>query len=257
MQGGTGTQDPPEPTGPNHRHRGRAGLGREGGTVEGVNRSGPGTPQPAGGAVRAAPAATLILADISGYTRFLGDVGVAHGEDMASGDVPPAYPLMTTLLDAIVGSLAPPFRLAKLEGDAVFGYADEGTLAMRGDSAVACLRACYERFQGHLRETQEAMTCSCWACSKVGDLDLKFVLHHGRYVRQAIAGSEELLGPDVTLAHVLLKNAVTKRLGMRAYALLTERAAAYLEVPDSAGQHLDLEYEEVPSQRVLVLPVAA
>jgi hypothetical protein len=200
--------------------------------------------------------ATFVLADISGYTRFLADVGLAHEDAFAAGDVPPAYPLMTTLLDAIVGSLVPPFRLAKLEGDAVFGFADEGTLLLRGSALLSCLSACYQRFRGHLEETREAMTCSCWACSQVGELDLKFVLHHGRYVRQAIAGSEELLGPDVTAAHVLLKNPVTERLGLRAYALLTERAASYLEVPGSAGQHLDVEHEQVPSQRVLVLPVA-
>jgi hypothetical protein len=49
--------------------------------------------------------ATLILADISGYTGFLSAVGTAHHEQLEMGQTPPAYPLMTTLLDAIVGSL--------------------------------------------------------------------------------------------------------------------------------------------------------
>jgi hypothetical protein len=53
--------------------------------------------------------ATLILADISGYTGFLAAVSTAHQTELEMGDTPPAYPLMTTLLDAIVNSLTPPF----------------------------------------------------------------------------------------------------------------------------------------------------
>ena len=74
---------------------------------------------------RGANRATLVLADISGYTGFLAAVGTAHRAQLEQGEVPPAYPLMTTSLDAIVSSLTPPFVLAKLEGDAVFAYADD------------------------------------------------------------------------------------------------------------------------------------
>ena len=87
--------------------------------------------------------ATLILADISGYSRFLSDVGTAHQIDLEQGETPPAYPLMTTLLDSIVGALSPPFELAKLEGDAVFAYADDDALPMRGEAVTACMRQCY------------------------------------------------------------------------------------------------------------------
>jgi len=58
--------------------------------------------------------ATLILADISGYTRFLSAVGTAHQAQLEQGDTPAAYPLMTTLLDTIVQDLVPPFVLSKL-----------------------------------------------------------------------------------------------------------------------------------------------
>jgi hypothetical protein len=51
------------------------------------------------------------------------------------------------------------------------------------------------------------------------------------YVVQSIAGQEEILGPDVTLAHLLLKNKVTDMTGRTAYALLTEPATRYLEIP--------------------------
>ena len=200
--------------------------------------------------------ATLILADISGYTRFLSDVGNAHASELAQGETPAAYPLMTTLLDAIVQNLAPPFTLAKLEGDAVFAYADEGDFELRGETLHACLLGCYGSFRNHLERTEQAMACSCDACSSVARLDLKFVIHHGTYVVQTIAGHAELLGPDVTTAHQMLKNGVTEETGWRAYALLSGAAADYLEMPRTSGRAIRLEYEHVAPMESLVIPLA-
>jgi hypothetical protein len=76
---------------------------------------------------------TLLLADISGYTAFLQAVAGAHASDMAAGSfVPKAYPLLTSLLDGIVEQIVPPFILSKLEGDAVFAFAPQGELGVRG-----------------------------------------------------------------------------------------------------------------------------
>jgi hypothetical protein len=41
-------------------------------------------------------------------------------------------------------------------------------------------------------------------------------LHHGNYVLQSIAGHQEILGPDVTVAHLLLKNHVREVVGRSA-----------------------------------------
>ncbi len=46
------------------------------------------------------------------------------------------------------------------------------------------------------------MFCNCSACERLHELELKFVLHWGNYVVQSIAGHDELLGPDVTMAHL-------------------------------------------------------
>jgi hypothetical protein len=201
--------------------------------------------------------ATFVLADISGYTRFLEAVGAAHGAQLEQGETPAAYPLMTTLLDSIVGNLVPPFRLAKLEGDAVFAYADDASFSLRGATVIACLQGCYASFRSHLARTEAALTCTCAACITVSSLDLKFVLHHGGYVAQTIAGSTELLGPDVTAAHRLLKNDVAAALGWRAYALLSEAAAEHLEISPEAGRPLALSYEHVGRIDALVLPLVA
>ncbi len=201
--------------------------------------------------------ATFVLADISGYTRFLEDVGAAHGAQLDMGETPAAYPLMTTLLESIVSKLVPPFRLAKLEGDAVFAYADDPTLEIRGPAVSDCLQACYASFRDHLARTEAGLTCSCDACSSGAKLDLKFVLHHGSYVAQSIAGNTELLGPDVTAVHRLLKNEVTAITGWPAYALLTMAAADHLEVPPDAGMAIDLTYEHVGRIEALVLPLVS
>lgn len=199
--------------------------------------------------------ATFVLADISGYTAFLTAVGVAHREQLEGGQTPAAYPLMTSLLDAIVANLAPPFVLAKLEGDAVFAYADDEALLIRGDQVRACLAACYLSFREHLKRTEGALTCSCEACVTVTRLDLKFTLHHGSYIAQAIAGSMELLGPDVTTAHRMLKNDVVAMTGWPAYALLSAAAAQHLDVSDEAGRWLEFEYEHVGRMRALAIPL--
>ena len=199
--------------------------------------------------------ATLLLADISGYTAFLTAVGTAHGSQLELGDTPAAYPLMTTLLDAIVQSLVPPFVLAKLEGDAVFAYADDDALEMRGDDVAACLRDCYATFREHLQRTNDGLTCSCDACSSGARLDLKFILHHGSYIAQTIAGSTELLGPDVTAAHRMLKNDAVATTGWQAYALISAAAAEHLDVRAVDAIPIEMEYEHVGRMSALVLPL--
>ena len=178
---------------------------------------------------------TLLLADISGYTAFLQAVAGAHAADTAAGRfVPKAYPLLRSLLDGIVGRLAPPFVLSKLEGDAVFAFAAEGELGLRGQSVVDCLTACYDAYRARLDEARGVMACTCDACGLIGGLELKFVLHHGDYIVQSIAGHQELLGPDVTISHLLLKNHVADLIGRSAYALVTESAVAISTFPWSA-----------------------
>jgi Protein of unknown function (DUF2652) len=145
--------------------------------------------------------------------------------------VPKAYPLLTSLLDGIVGRIVPPFVLSKLEGDAAFAFATEGELGVRGQSVADCLTTCYDAYPARLDEARGVMTCTCDAYGSIGGLELKFVLHHGDYIVQSIAGHRELLGPEVTISHLLLKNHVADLVGRSAYALVTEPAVAHLGLP--------------------------
>lgn len=175
---------------------------------------------------------------------------------MAAGTfVPTAYPLLTSLLDGIVERIAPPFALSKLEGDAVFAFAADGDFDLRGQSVVDCLAACYASYRARVEEADRLMPCDCDACRAIGGLDLKFVLHHGEFVVQSVAGHPELLGPDVTVSHLLLKNHVAELIGKSSYALVTEPAVVKLEIPLEGSVPITERYEHYPPvpARVLTL----
>jgi len=59
----------------------------------------------------AAQKGSLIIADIGGYTSYLTSVELEHSHDV-----------LADLVNTVVGTLSSMFRLAKLEGDAVFCY---------------------------------------------------------------------------------------------------------------------------------------
>jgi Protein of unknown function (DUF2652) len=189
----------------------------------------------------------LLLADISGYTGFLQSVTTAHRDDaFADGRVPDAYGLVSSLLDGIIERIVPPFTLSKVEGDAVFAFARDDEGVPRGEALLGCLSACYAAFTERLGGAMQVWTCRCDACSRVGGLDLKFVLHAGSYVVQSVAGGRELVGPEVVMAHRLLKNHAAELIGHPAYALITEAAASRLGVPADGALELIESYEHYP-----------
>ena len=152
---------------------------------------------------------TFLIADISGYTGYLAGVELEHAQD-----------ILADLLGSIVSSLRPAFRLAKLEGDAVFTYRPGDTVD--GTALLDAVERCYVGFRRRRRDVRQATSCPCNACTRIPDLDLKFVVHHGLALEQRVAGSRELVGSDVILVHRLLKNEVVAQLGIPAYALFTQ-----------------------------------
>jgi uncharacterized protein DUF2652 len=174
----------------------------------------------------------LVLADISGYTAFLQEVALAHRDDaFADGNVPEAYAILTRLLDGIVAQLVPPFTLSKLEGDAVFAFAKDSKGMPSGTQILTCFGSCYANFRQQVGSAKEVWPCWCDACANIENLDLKFVLHSGPYVMQEIAGQRELVGPEVVIAHRLLKASAPELAGRTGFALVTSAAAAELEIP--------------------------
>jgi hypothetical protein len=157
----------------------------------------------------AAQPTCFLIADISGYTGYLADVELDHAQD-----------ILADLIGAVVTALRPNFRLAKLEGDAAFTSMPAETVD--GSMLLDTIERCYFGFRRRRRDVRQATSCECNACVQIPDLDLKFVVHHGIAMHQKVAGREELLGSDVIVAHRLLKNDVVDRLGMSAYALISQ-----------------------------------
>jgi hypothetical protein len=181
----------------------------------------------------------LLLFDIGGYTSFLQAVATAHADDaFAGGVVPPAYAILSNLLDGIVEAVVPPATLSKLEGDAVFVYATDDAPVPHGANLLDWLRTAYADFEHRLTLAKDLWSCACDACIRIDQLDLKAILHAGPFVLSGIAGREELSGPEVVLAHRLLKNSAAAVAGTRTYALLTVSAADAYDVPRDGGRPL-------------------
>jgi uncharacterized protein YndB with AHSA1/START domain len=202
---------------------------------------------------------TLLLADISGYTKYLTGVELDHSQD-----------ILADLLGVVVGHLQGPLHLAKLEGDAVFCFGPDEDDTADGAALVTLVEGCFFAFQEKLRNIKNLTTCPCDACLRIPDLTLKFLVHHGEYVIHDVLGNRELVGTDVILAHRLLKNAVTEQTGLRGYALFTQacierfgidpssvgmagHTESYDDVGEVPGYMLDLEarWREEQERRVV------
>ena len=159
----------------------------------------------------AAERGSFVIADISGYTGYVVESPLEHAEDV-----------LTDVTALVVEHLAQVLSLNKQEGDAIFGYALEGSLD--GAMLLDVIEECYFSFRNRLVGIQRATACDCNACAKLPDLDLKFVVHGGEFIRRPVAAGEELTGASVIVAHRLLKNEVPEN----GYALLTADAVTAL-----------------------------
>jgi hypothetical protein len=163
--------------------------------------------------------ALLLIADISGYTEYMGShrMSLAHAEATTA-----------RLLDKVIDA-ARDFDLIEIEGDAAFlsreadALAGDATLAAATQAAVAMHRAF------HL-ERQHVLTnlCPCDFCAQADNLKLKFVAHVGEVATQTIRQRRTLVGIDVIFVHRLLKNPVQ----VPEYVLLSEELYRSGALPD-------------------------
>jgi class 3 adenylate cyclase len=126
--------------------------------------------------------ACFVIADVSGYTKFLVSSELEHAQD-----------IIVDFMDTVVEALRPTFRLAKFEGDAAFLYAVGNNLD--GSLLEDTIETAYFKFRRRKRDVRQSSACKCKACASMGDLDLKFVIHHGEMVKQSMGGREELCRP--------------------------------------------------------------
>jgi hypothetical protein len=159
----------------------------------------------------------LVIADISGYTDYVVTSPLEYAEDVVAD--------MTA---AVVERLEPILRVNKLEGDAAFGYALEEELD--ASMLLDTIEECYFGFRRRLRGIEHSTSCTCNACAKAPQLNLKFVVHYGEFIRRVGSRGEELTGHDVILVHRLLKNTAAEVLGLHGYALCTEACVNALDL---------------------------
>jgi hypothetical protein len=167
----------------------------------------------------------LVLIDVSGYTKFLKlhKMSLLHAER-----------IITMLMESVIDSSRHPLTLNKLEGDAALFYA---TAEESREAALDVFRQVdnfFQAFYGKQMELIEGNLCNCEGCVRMGQLNLKAIVHFGEAAIKQVRQFEELAGEDVILAHRLLKNSIEKR----EYLLLSERVHGML------GGAVELSFEE-------------
>ena len=191
----------------------------------------------------------LIIADISGYTRYM----TANAKTLGHSQT-----IITELVKAIIRQIELPLEVAKLEGDAVFLFCRKQNgsqpwpVAKKiiGDNLITFFRM----FSAKISELSQSTTCTCNACTHIEKLRLKVVVHSGEALFHRVFNFVELAGVDVIIVHRLLKNSVDAD----QYLLLTEAARQDVELPEaiklSGGQET---YDDIGKINTLVfLPEA-
>jgi uncharacterized protein YndB with AHSA1/START domain len=164
----------------------------------------------------------LVLADISGYSKFVAQTEVDH-----------SWSILHELLDTVVRSVHGRMDVSQVEGDAILFIT-----GMTTPEVISAIEGTFVAFHRRLRDMQAVTTCPCSACANIGILKLKFVVHHGRFSRQRLGNVEQLHGTDVIVAHRLLKNTVPSK----EYLLVTD--AVLERLPDETRKRFTPHSEE-------------
>jgi hypothetical protein len=164
----------------------------------------------------------LVLADISGYTRYM----TANARTLSH-----SHTIIAELIQAIASAVEIPLELVELEGDAIFLFCRKhrDPAMWKGQRELICrkLMEFFQRFRTRLQELRRSNVCTCHACANIDQLSLKVLVHSGEVLIHRVLQFNKLSGVDVIIIHRLLKNSV----GRPEYLLLTQAAYRELEFP--------------------------
>ena len=169
----------------------------------------------------------FFISDITGYTKFLTQSELDHAKE-----------ILDAVFDSILEHVEAPLAVSKVEGDAIFCYVSDRRLR-QPQSMLDAMEMTYFEFRRQLTLMDINTTCDCNACVNMSALDLKIFIHHGDYIIHEIAGGTELTGPDVILAHRLMKNTVKETTGLTGYGLLTQAAIDAIGVTDATADMVE------------------
>lgn len=187
----------------------------------------------------------LLIADISGYTRFMLTNHTARVH---------AHGIISDLMAAVIAEVRSPLEVNKLEGDAIFMIAarQERDWDEFGATLGPGLARFIAAFDRKLTELATSNICECIACRQMVTLRLKVIGHYGIAIRARMSGFDELSGVDVIVLHRLLKNEVQGS----EYILLTDPAYRFLAPPGDWVAHRE-RYEDVGEIPLRLLRLAA
>ncbi len=177
----------------------------------------------------------LILADISGYTRFMlaSQEALVHGQQV-----------ITELLESIIREVEIPLEVKEIEGDAVFLYAikpdDDAAWEEARRMIGRKLISFFEAFARTILWASESTLCPCAVCENFDQLKLKIVVHSGEALFHRVGRFSDVSGVDVILVHRLLKNSVKSD----EYVLMTK--AAYRDISFPVDVELSKGEEHYP-----------
>lgn len=166
--------------------------------------------------------ALFIIADISGYTKFM----IANKSTISRSQM-----IIVELIKTIIEHLHMPLKIAKLEGDAVFLYALKDTDDKEWDSLRCCigekLISFFDIFSERIQELSNSILCEGDSCKIIDRLRVKIIVHFGNADVIEIGEFKEISGIDVILVHRLLKNT----LKANEYILMTEEGFKEIMFP--------------------------
>jgi arsenite methyltransferase len=180
----------------------------------------------------------LVLADISGYTSFM----VSHEKALRHSQT-----IIGALLEATMHEVRAPLRVSEIQGDALFLYAERPRQGWSEDreTILDSLPRLFEAFARRSTEIKSYSICKCAACSNMGALRLKVIVHSGEALFNQVGEFAVLSGVDVIKLHRLAKNSVEGR----EYVLLSEDAYRALQPPPDMRMEEGVEHYDVGTIR--------
>jgi hypothetical protein len=150
--------------------------------------------------------ATILIPDISGFTEFMTTTELNHSS-LA----------INMLIDAMIKAVGDSYEVSEIEGDAVL-LVRKGAAPTPKEISDTCLNI-FNAFHFQRKWMQQHMVCPCGACQAIANLTLKFVAHHGPVAEITVGRFVKHSGPEMIVAHRLLKNNISNN----EYLLITEK----------------------------------
>jgi class 3 adenylate cyclase len=150
--------------------------------------------------------ATILIPDISGFTEFMTSTELGH-----------ASHAINMLIDAMLEAVGDEYEVSEIEGDALL-LIKKGPAPTKKEIFDTCIKI-FNAFHFQRKWMQQHTICACGACQAIIELSLKFVAHHGPLAEIKIGKFVKQSGPEMIVAHRLLKNSINNH----EYLLLTEK----------------------------------